>query len=247
MPGTLYEEFSALFDTYPLAVEPVTADGTQDRMVLGSPGRAFHILQRVLSGIPRPFITLSPWKNARDSVIADSAGGVESLGGGIPGDAARLVASAVPIPRDGSLFGWRDGGGITAIFPFYADEDWDNLPAWSGMPRADLPEPQWPPFTRQDFAGSGFWDHYRAGWVADLAPVVGRTSGSVFWAATNASLDSGCAVVTRRISGHGWRMEPGTYAYWKVLQDPAGQARIERAIRQASRTDLGPQFARRAA
>jgi hypothetical protein len=244
----LYEQFNALFDAYPLAIEPVTLDGTQDRMVIADPGRVFHILHRVHSGIPHPFISLCPWKNDGDAVVADSAGGIEVQGAGVSGDPMHLVAASVPLPRDGSLLGWEEGGDITAIFPFYADEDQDDMPTWSGMPRADVPEAQWPPLTRQDFADSRLWDHYQAGHVADLGPGIGRTSRAVFWAATNSSLGSGCAVVTRRITGHGeWRMEPGTYAHWTILEDPTRRACLEDAIRQAERTDLAGRFAHRTA
>lgn len=248
MNDDLFRAFETLFDAYPLAVQPVTFDGTQDRMVLVGRDKTFCVLHRVLNGEPLPFFTLRPWRSGKNGVVVDSAGAVEVQGDGIPGgDPARWTATGVPFPRDGSLFGWRRGADITALVVTYAEDDGDGAdtePTWSAMPRADVPGSRWPPFAGQDFAGSGFWDHYRAGRVVNLAPVVAASPRTAFWV-TRAAPGWSCCAVTRDLAGTGgqWHLGRGVFAYSEVLRGGLPVPDANTLAADPGAVDLAPQFA----
>ncbi len=157
-------------------------------------------------------------------------------------------AAGMPtFPRDGSLFGWRDGADITALVVTYAEDDGDaadEKPTWSAMPLAGAEETSWPPFTGQDFASSGFWDHYRAGRIVNLAPVLAASPAAAFWV-MRATGEWSCCAVTRDLPGPGgrWHLRQGVYAYSEVLRDQRPVPDVDTLARSPRAVDLAPQFA----
>ena len=72
------------------------------------------------------------------------------------------LTSGVPLPQDGSLFGWTHGGAVTALVAVYTQyTPTSPVPVWTIMPLAGVPEPQWPPFTDERLFGPWFWEHFR--------------------------------------------------------------------------------------
>ena len=59
----------------------------------------------------------------------------------VPDEVAVVLTRGVPIPQDGSLFGWRREGAVAALIPIYtafmpASPD----PLYVVMPRVGVPE-----------------------------------------------------------------------------------------------------------
>ena len=149
-----YRNCQELFTTYPMAVRTDYGGEAASSMVLMvHEGPAFFVLRFDYENDNRVY-SIGPWP----------AGDVEEITAAddppVPDALANVLTCSVPIPRDGSLFGWIHGDVVTALVIVYADESESPVPSWAIMPLADAPEWQWPPFTDERFFGSWFWKHY---------------------------------------------------------------------------------------
>src|SRR5271166_2760429 len=138
---SLYQACGERFAAYPLAVEAV--DSVCSMVLLHQDGgeASFFILASERDA-GRPSYSVRRWRSSDGTRIdpgADTA---------TPRVFADAILCGVPVPRHGSLMGWRDDEGtITALIAFYAEYTPQSpVPSWAPMPRADTPETRWPPF-----------------------------------------------------------------------------------------------------
>src|SRR5215475_6310677 len=164
--SALYKKCHDLFVGYPLAATAVNRDGrTISSMILmleNGDGARYFVLWHDC-GIDGSPYSLCRWR-AGDIVA------IGADGGAVPDEFVHAVTSGVPIPRHGSVFGWTRTDAVTALVVMYAKYS-PALPEprWTVMPLADIPEPQWPPFTDECFLGHWFWEHYEAGDIVSLS------------------------------------------------------------------------------
>ena len=245
---TLYGQCEALFEDYPLAVEPICDDGTQSSMVLMQPnGTApqFYTLHIVRDGDPYSFCILRPWR---------SAGGVEisaDASAAAPALAAEVLACVIPLPRHGSLFGWMDDRRtVSALMPFHTDYESETPePTWTIMPRADVAENQWPPFAGASLFGAWFWNYLRSGGITFLDALIAATPDAVFWTDTQVAIATPpgfvadcCVVACDIVSPDGFTFPRGCYAPRPVLR--SGELpELETLLADPDRIDLAPRFA----
>lgn len=225
---SLQETCKNLFGGYPLAVEDVSGDGEVRSIAL--------ILED--HGEPE-FFNLCWWPgNARGEFMLDCwcAGQVAD------GEVVAILARAVPLPCDGSLFGWVDHGEVSALISVRTEYDpAHQVPGWSLLPRTDAA--QWPPFAGEHLFGRWFWDHYRAGRIVDLAGLVEASPASVFWVLP-AGAGAGCYAVARSLtSPGGWSLPQGRYVYHKPLSSGEPVPSLGDLLADPSAADLAPLFA----
>ena len=227
--STLAEAGQALFANYPQATRH---DGGGRVMILlvpdGGDGRYFILDDRDAL----PSITVRRWREK----------GAASLGDDAPEWAADAVTRGIPLPRDGSLYGWTDNGRVTALIAFYAR--WTPeypLPSWSPMPDADAAD--WPPFVGEHLLGPWLWEHYHAGRIVDAGPLIAASPGAVFWTTSVAPLEWGCCAVAHDLaSPDGWTLPRGRYVYHGELRAGVAVPSLETLLADPSATDLAPRF-----
>jgi hypothetical protein len=238
--GSLYEKCGELFADYPLAARVVDYRAIVHSMVLAlqEDGELrFFALTRDNRG--RPFYTVSPWRAGGDILIIDADSSEEA-----PGWAYIAVTRAIPLPRHGSLFGWRWEDDVSAMIAVYAEHGPSSPePSWAVMPRADSAEAQWPPFTGEQLPGHRFWKYYRAANVISLGGLIAETPASVFWVDMQATLGWSCCVVARDIVGsQGCTLRRGAYVYYEALRSGAAMPALDVLLSDASKIDLAGRF-----
>jgi hypothetical protein len=236
---SLHEACDELFAEYPLAVSVDNRDWAVHSMVLML--RDHDVRFFVLSqdgGASRPRYALRQWP----------AGGIVTIeadsGTAVSGTVASAVMNGVPIPQDGSLFGWRCGDAVTALVAVYARYTRSEPePFWSVLPLAGIPETQWPPFTRESLFGHWFWEHYQAGSIVSLDGLIARTPATVFWIETTAIFGSGCCAVARDIrSPEGFTLPCGRYVFDQALRAGKPVPSLEMLLNGYRKTDLASRF-----
>lgn len=239
--SSLYESCQALFADYPLAVDAAEQDEqVVPSMVLmlreGDDARFFTLSRR--DGGDRPTYSLRSWPagNVAD-IVADHRGTVSYA-------VVNAVTSGVPLPQDGSLFGWKYEDAITALVAVYTQyTPTSPVPSWAMMPLAGLPETHWPPFTDERLFGSWFWEHLRAGNIIFLNELIADTPGTIYWIDANAAVGSGCCVVARDvISPGGQVLRRGRYVYYQALRAGTPVPSLSALLADVSKTDLTPRF-----
>lgn len=236
--GHLYEACCELFDDYPLAADDFSdAVRSMVLMLRQCDNVGFFILTHD-SNEDRPLFLLRPWRTD-DSVIIEENGS-----DAISDVVVSAVTRGIPIPRHGSLFGWRAGDIVTALVAVYADyTPAFPQPSWAVLPLAGIPEAQWPPFTDEPFFGKWFWEHYRTGCIAFLGGLISQIPDTVFWVDTEAILGWGSCVVARDIkSGEGYTLRRGRYVYYRALRMGKSVPRLRTLLASDGRTDLASQF-----
>lgn len=234
----VYPACRDLFDGYPLAVSSVEHVPTMRSIVLmlhdGEGVRFFALLRDCGDG--RPVYSVVPW-DASGTVT------IESGGADVPDPAAKAVLWGVPIPQDGSLFGWIDGAVVIALIVIYGGATSDRPePSWSVMPLVGTPETQWPPFTGERLLGPWFWNHHRAGRIIDLSGVISATTDTVFWVETYPALGSDSCVVASDVkTPDGHLLRRGTYLDSAALQAAVPVPSLAELL-GADNTDLAPRF-----
>lgn len=221
-----------LFADYPQAIETAGRSAACDSMVLmlrDGNNPKFFVLQRDYDD-GTPSYLLKPWgpQDATDSAT----------------DVTDALTSAVPFPRHGSMFGWQESGTVTALIACYAHyTPRSPEPVWSVLPLAEAPESKWPPFTGERLFGPWFWEHLRASDVVAVEDLISRTSGAVFWAHTEASLGSGCCVVSRQIRDpSGYVIPRGRFIFHTVLSAKKPLPSVDELLARPDTTDLTPRF-----
>ena len=164
----------------------------------------------------------------------------------VPDLAVNPVTCGVPIPRDGSLFGWRYGDAVTALVPVYTTSTPASPdPFCAVMPRAGIPEVQWPPFTEENLPGPWFWEYYAARRIISVGGLIAETPATVFWANTKATLGTNCCLVAHDVeSGAGYTLRRGIYVYYKALRAGTRVPSLTVLLADSDKIDLGPRFRR---
>ena len=238
---SLYETCQDLFGQYPLAVRNVNHTGTVRSMVLmleddGEP--AFFILNHQ-SKDADDFYSLWRWPGED---IAEIEPDTE-----LPatGEVADILTQGVPLPRNGSFFGWKTGGVVTTTMTVYADYCPERpIPGWAVAPLEGVPDSSWPPFTGETLAEGWSWDGYRNGDIVDLAPLIAATPGTVFWAYPDGLTYPCCAVARNVTSPDGWVLVQGCYVGWRSLRDEETAGPLDEVL-AGDVTDLAPRFQER--
>jgi hypothetical protein len=234
-----YEACSELFAAYPLAVRAVNHTGSVRSMVLmtvehGKP--RFHILNHDSDD---GHYSLRPWRSS-GSVDIESDGSVPA------GADITPVTGGVPLPRHGSLLGWKPGKDITALIVLYTEYEPEHpVPNWMLMPLAGLPESQWPPFADKRLFGPWFWDHYRAGRIVSLASLIADSRDTVFWVVPE-SATAGSVAVRATVSGKVGTLRRGAYVYQGELRARRPVPSLDELLADSGKTDLAPRFRRMA-
>ena len=234
-----YQACRDLFDAYPLAVNAVLHIPTMHSMVLmlrdGANVRFFVLLRDC--GDSRPAYSLIPWD--ADGIVA-----IEDNAAEVPDVVTNTVTRGIPIPRDGSLFGWIHGAPVTGLIVVYARQTTHRpVPSWSVMPLVGAPEAEWPPFTDERLFGPWFWEHYRAGNVSYLGDVVAAAPDTVFWVDMYEALGSDCCVVARDLkTPDGHILTRGTYLDSAALRAGAAVPTMAELLADVGKTDLAPLF-----
>jgi hypothetical protein len=241
---SLSEACHELFARYPLAVVTDDRNGTTRTMLLALPdsdGAKYFVLSHDRRE-GKPLYSLRP-RRATDTVNIEPDGGTT-----VPDVAVSAVTHGVPIPRDGSLFGWRCGDAVTALLPVYTTSTPASPdPFWAVMPQTGVPEEQWPPFADRRLLGHWFWEDYRTGRIIFLDNLIEGTPDTVFWADTKAIIGSNCCAVARDIeSPEGYKLRRGIYVYYQALRAGEPVPSLEALLAEANRTDLAPRFQRSA-
>jgi hypothetical protein len=237
--SSLSEACHELFSGYPLAARAANHAGTIRSMVLmlqdGDDSQFFVLSHDSREG--RHCYSLRPWR-------ATGTVGIEADGGAVPDVAVNAVTRGVPIPRDGSLFGWRYGDAITALVAVYTKyAPACPEPCWTVMPLVGIPETQWPPFTGEHLFGRWFWEHYRAGNIVSVGDLIAAAPDTVFWADTKAILGSDCCAVARDIkSPDGHTLRRGRYVYYQALRAGKPVPPLGALLADTGKTDLAPRF-----
>ena len=238
---SVYEACKELFTDYPLATKIIDDSGTIRSMVLllreGS-NVGFFVLSHD-TGKRNPVFSLHPWREANIADIeADGSTAISDM-------VVNVVTRGVPIPRHGSLFGWRFRGTITALVAFYAEYTPARpQPSWAVMPRVGVEKTQWPPFTDEPIFGHWFWDYHRAGGIISLDRLIAEMPDTVFWVDTKGTLGSDCCAVARDIrSQEGHTLRRGRYVYHQPLRAGRAVPSLSMLIADAGKTDLALRFA----
>jgi hypothetical protein len=228
-----------LFNEYPLAVSAVDHVPGLHTIVLmlrdGGDVR-FFVLMRI-RGKSRTDYTLSPWR-------ARSAVEIAADGDDVPELVANVVEQGIPIPRDGSLFGWVCQEAVTALIVVYASYRPESpVPVWSVMPLVGTPESQWPPFSIERFFGRWFWKDHQAGNIVRLDGLISANPGIVFWLDTYRALGSDCCVVASDIkTSEGRILRRGRYLGAAALLAGTAVPALTELLAEARKTDLASRF-----
>jgi hypothetical protein len=238
--SSLYETCHGLFARYPLATKAVTSSGRIIRsmiLMLWDADRArFYVLSRE-SDEGEPWYSLCPWR-------ATGVVNIAAEGGAVPDAVVNIITCGVPMPQDGSLFGWIYGDAVTALITVSTR----YVPAspqlrWTVMPLAGIPEAQWPPFTGEHFMGAWFWEHHEAGNIVSLDHFIAGNPDTVFWADTTSVLGSDACVVARDTrSPEGHMLLRGCYVPHQALRTGNPVPPLEVLLADPSKIDLAPRF-----
>jgi hypothetical protein len=240
--NSLYEASHELFTGYPLATRTVNRSGTVRSMVLmlqDGEDRGFFVLSQD-RGDAKPSYSLWPWP-AGDIVDIEVESSID-----VPDVAVNAVTRGVPIPRDGSLFGWTGGDAISALIVVYAEyTPAYPEPGWAVMPLAGTPEAQWPPFTGEPLFGHWSWEQFQAGSIISLEGLIAETPDTVCWVDTKAVLGSDCCAVARDISTRaGHVLRHGCYVYFQALRAGKPVPSLKALLADPGKIDLAPRFQR---
>jgi hypothetical protein len=236
----LYETCEELFAKYPLAVRADSGDETSRSMVLLLREDVAFFILWLDCDEGEIHYSIGPWPAGDDAWIS------AHHSQGISDTFTRAICSGVPIPRDGSLFGWAPGGVVIAMIVVYAEYTPDSPePSWTIMPLAGAAKSQWPPFVGERLFGHWFWEHYQARDIISLGDLIARHPDTVFWLDTTAALGSACCIVTGDISDScGHVLQRGCYVYFQALQASQAIPPLDALLADPSKADLAPQFER---
>lgn len=238
--SSLSEKCHELFERYPVAASADDSSGaTRTLMIMlrGTHEPRFFVLSSDLrEASPRYSLRLR-----RSSHTVDiGANGCAP----VPDEVVQVLTRGVPIPQDGSLFGWRREGVVAALVPVYtsfmpASPD----PLYAVMPRAGTPEGQWPPFTDERPFGHWFWEHYRAEELISLGCLIADTPDTVFWVSTKTILGSDyCAVAQDVKSPGGCTLQRGVYVPFEAMLAGSRLPSLSDLLADGTKTDVAPRF-----
>jgi hypothetical protein len=237
---SLYEACQKLFTDYPLATRIVSRDGTVRSMVLmlqDEDYAGFFVLSGDYRNAKQAY---SVWSWPAGDIVAIEIGNEAS----VPVPAATAVTCGVPIPHDGSLFGWTYGDVISSLIVIYAEYSAEYPePGWAVMPLTSASEELWPPFTGEPLFGHWSWREYKSRSIVSLDRVIAETPEAVYWVDTKDTLGSDCCAVARDISPHeGVVLRRGRYVYYEALQTGEHVPSLTELLANPGALDLTPRF-----
>jgi hypothetical protein len=238
--SSLYARCHELFAGYPLTIRAHASGGRTVRsmvlMLRSGDDACFFVLSD--RSDDKPGYSIRSWPVGRSVDIADEGSS------DVPDVARDAVSHGIPIPRDGSLFGWSNGDSITALVAVYAMyTPASPQPSWTVMPLAGIPRVAWPPFVYEHFLGCWFWEHQRAGNIISLSDLIAATPNAVFWVDTKAVLGSDCCAVMHDIDGPGGHtLRQGRYVYYGALQAGKPVPSLSLLLADATKIDLSLRF-----
>jgi len=236
---SLYETCHELFAEYSVAAEAIDESSLIRSMVLllpdGGDARFFVLTADRTMG--RTSFSLFPWR-------ADGSVDIEPNSDAVPDVFVHALTHGVPIPRDGSLFGWVQEDAVTTLIGVQARyTPASPVPSWAVMPLANIPMAEWPPFTGERLFGSWFWEYYRAGTIVLLDDLIAGTADLVFWVDLKDVLGSDCCAVAQDVkSAAGYILRQGCYADYMALRSGKSVPSLAQLLASPDKTDLGPQF-----
>lgn len=226
----VYRAADRLYRSYPEAQDSdsmtvMTTDGGREKFYLLTSDKGSYYLRR----------------RAEAGVLAD----VYSDGTGVcddPAEARDILTRAVPLPRDGALYGWRSGAAVTALVGFTTDHTPEiPEPSWATMPRGATAPGEWPPFTSDRLFGASFWEYRKAGRIVNLAPLIAKHEGQVFWV-LDPNVDGGLVVVRTTLKASKYLLPCGVYAYFTNLRDGKLIPSAGKLLAASGRVDLAPRL-----
>ena len=227
-----------LFGSYPLAIRRHYAERRYGSLVLRerTAGR-FYVLVMEWDDL----FVLRPWDRrdgARELIRPDQSAS---------GDVRRVIESAVPVPRDGTLLGWLAGRQVQAVIAAHGrlTEPWEDPAAVPGvlvMPATGSRPADWPPFTSGPLDDGRLWESVKRGRLADLVPLVSRQPGLAYWvpAANQRAGRRGGAriVVTERLSTDEFWLPAAIYADHRTLREGTPRWTASQLLALPGVTDL---------
>lgn len=154
----------------------------------------------------------------------------------LPAPHRDALAAAVPLPRDGSCFGWVTGGEVTAVITVHSKQQPD-APAFVVYLRAGTPESLWPP--PWPLFGEWFWDGYRSKRIINLAPILARTTRTAFFSARR---HDGVIAVRSPLTAGSVMIPAGVYAYHRLVRSGSTMPELKDVLADPDKIDLGPRF-----
>ena len=217
---TSFEACLRLFERYPLAITRHPSDGGSLSMVLLSRAAAsagFFVLTQARDDL---FVIRSWYRH--DGVDEEIRPGEP-----VPAAIRQLIASSMPLPRDGALLGWVTDCQVTAIMAVHCrpPEPWDDqppVPEIRVMPMAGTWElVHWPPFTASPLDDGRWWEYVDWGEIVDLGPLVVQGAGQVFWVPSpdRRSARHGYIVVLGNLPAEEYWLPAGVYTdHWTLRE-----------------------------
>lgn len=234
----LYEACRGLFETYPQTARAVDNGVWSIVIMLEEGPNAGYFVVWQDCGKGKPVYSFWPWPAGDVVEIVDESTVP-------PAELLEDVLShGVPIPRDGSVFGWTSEGAVTALIVIYVESAADlGEPGWAVMPCAGVPEEQWPSFTGERLFGHWSWERRQSGCIVSLDEAIGGASGAVWWVDTSALIGSDCCVVSRDIvSPNGDTLPRGRYVYYQALRSDETIPSLEALLNDTRKIDLAPRL-----
>ena len=208
-----------LFRDYPMAVRRHYAEFRYGSMVLASRDRGTGPPRFTVLIMERDdLFAIRPW-DRRDWPRAEIRPGQP-----VAAELARLIESSAPVPRDGALLGWLDGGQVRAILVAHGrlPEPWDDpsaVPGIAVLPPASGSPARWPPLSQGGaLEERRLWEQAARGQLADLATVIGRQAGLAFWVPGALGSGGDCVVIPERLGNDGCWLLAGVYAGHRALR-----------------------------
>jgi hypothetical protein len=215
---TLYGTMTGMFGDYPEAVASVNTSGTIRTMHLAVPttggGAGFYTLWHLTPPHQGPSYGLYRWPAREPSKGLKVEPGTPATGkfAHVP----RLLRTAVPLPRDGSVYGWLNHNTVTTWMVFYTrTDDHRNEPTWFPMHLESAKRRDWANTAGRDFWRYPFWAQLRAGQIVPLGPSIASAPGTFYWATPpgGETLEAHGVVTAPFQSRDGWRVPAGRFIY----------------------------------
>jgi hypothetical protein len=232
-----------LFSSYPLAVTPSPAGGPERSMVLRHGALAESALGEsfadgfiaassgtggscsgtavgcdaayfVLSQDQASHFVLRPW------AAPEGAGQPIRPALAVPVAAHEVIANGMPVPRDGALLGWLTDRQASAMLSVHHAS---TGPQVRVLPLVGSEPLDWPPFAASPLADPRLWEYLRWGEIVDLAPLLARHPGRVFWVPSQnrnrAAAAHGCVVVRESMTADDYWLAEGVYMDHWILRE----------------------------